>query len=333
VGFRRLGRQQVQVQLDCDPAGDLVLHREQVFGVAVEALGPQIRRGFGVDQLGVDTDARAELADAAFQHVMHAQFAADLLRVGSLALERQGGATGDNEHALDARQVGGQVLGQGVGEILLLGVVRQVHERQDDDRQARRRRRQQAGQTNWRRVDRIGAHRPGDILQLLLAEVAERDVEPSGAVLLHPRRDADAAGLGQPFQPCRDIDAIAEDVAILDDHVALVNTDPPLDPLVFRGIGISLGHLVLDRNRTCDGLNDAQKLAQDAVAGRLENAALMLGDLRVNQFAAQRLDACQRAGLILTHESAVSRDIGREDGGEPALDPIRRSSLHGALPD
>ena len=36
------------------------------------------------------------------------------------------------------REVGGQIVGEGVGEIVLLGVAAQIGERQHDDRQARR---------------------------------------------------------------------------------------------------------------------------------------------------------------------------------------------------
>ena len=47
---------QLIVELDCDPAGDLILQREQIAHVTVEPLGPEMRIGLGVDQLGVDAD-------------------------------------------------------------------------------------------------------------------------------------------------------------------------------------------------------------------------------------------------------------------------------------
>ena len=49
----RLGDHQLNVQCGCDTAHNLVLQGEEVDG-AVEALGPQVRVGLGVDQLGVD---------------------------------------------------------------------------------------------------------------------------------------------------------------------------------------------------------------------------------------------------------------------------------------
>ena len=45
-------------------------------------------------------------------------------------------------------------------------------------------------------------------------------------------RDADAAGLGQRLQPGRDIDAVAEEIAALDDDVAEIDADAQADPPV-----------------------------------------------------------------------------------------------------
>src|SRR5215208_1261471 len=40
----------------------------------------------------------------------------------------------------------------------------------------------------------------------------------------------------------------------------------------------------------------------------------------------------RRAGLILAHQPAVTHHVCDENGGKPALYPIRRSTLHGAPP-
>ena len=73
------------------------------------------------------------------QHIARAQFAADLLRIGRLALVAEGAVAGDHHRAGDARQIGRQIVGDAVGEIVLLGIVTQIREGQDDNRQARRR--------------------------------------------------------------------------------------------------------------------------------------------------------------------------------------------------
>src|SRR5215472_15132085 len=56
-------------------------------------------------------------------------------------------------------------------------------------------------------------------------ELARIIDEPARSILLNAGRDADAARLGQSFEPGGDIDAVPKDVAILDDDVAHVDAD------------------------------------------------------------------------------------------------------------
>src|SRR5262249_43456249 len=100
--------------------------------------------------------------------------------------------------------------------------------------------------------------------------------------------------------------------------------DPKRDPLVLGNSGIAFGYPALHRNCACDRFDDARELDQDGVAGGLDNAALVLGNLRVDQFAAYGLEPRESADLILPHEAAVPCDIGREDCRQPALDPLTR---------
>ena len=97
-----------------------------------------MRIGFGVDQLGSDADPVSRPLDASFQHIAHAQLAADLFGVDALALVGECGIARDHEHVGDPRQIGREILGNPVCEILLVGVVAKVGEREHDDRQARR---------------------------------------------------------------------------------------------------------------------------------------------------------------------------------------------------
>ena len=93
-------------------------------------------------------------------------------------------------------------------------------------------------------------------------------------------RDADAARFGHPFQPRRDIHPVAVNVAVLDDDVAEIDADPEDDPLVFGRPRVALIHAPLHCDGAGDSFDDARELDQDAVACRLDDAALVLGDLR-----------------------------------------------------
>ena len=64
--------------------------------IAVEAVGPQVLAGGAVDQLRIDPDAVAGLANAAFEDVADAQLLRHLVHLGVLALEAEGGVAGDD---------------------------------------------------------------------------------------------------------------------------------------------------------------------------------------------------------------------------------------------
>jgi len=44
----------------------------------------------------------------------------------------------------------------------------------------------------------------------------------------------------------------------------------------------------------------------------------MFGDFRIDEFAAQRFEAFERAFLVRPHQPRIPRDIGGEDRGETA---------------
>jgi hypothetical protein len=79
-----------------------------------------------------------------------------------------------------------------------------------------------------------------------------------------------------------------------------------------------MSHRLLHCDRAAHGIDNARKLHQQAVAGGLDDAAMMLGDLRIEEFAAQRLEAFERAFLVRPHQPRIPRHIGGEDRGETA---------------
>ena len=80
----------------------LVLKLEDVFERAVEAIGPEMRAGDRIDQLRGDAHPVAALAHRAFEHVAHAEFAADLLHVDGLPFVGEARIAGDHEQPADA---------------------------------------------------------------------------------------------------------------------------------------------------------------------------------------------------------------------------------------
>ena len=108
------------------------------------------------------------------------------------------------------------------------------------------------------------------------------------------------------------------DVVALDDHVAEIDADAEFDAAIRRDAGVPLGHRLLHRDRAAHRIDDAGKFDQQAVTGGLDDTAAVLGDLRIEKLAAQRLEAFERAFLVRPHQPRIPRHIGGEDRGETA---------------
>ena len=140
------------------------------------------------------------------------------------------------------------------------------------------------------------------------------EIEPSLDLPVGVLRQADRAGLGDPFEPRGDIDPVAHQIAVafLDD-VAEMDADAELDAALGRQPGVALDHAVLNFDRAAHGVDHAVELDQRAVAGALDDAAMMKGDGRVDQVAAQRPQPRERALLVRAREPAVADNVGGQD--------------------
>jgi hypothetical protein len=98
-------------------------------------------------------------------------------------------------------------------------------------------------------------------------------------------RNADAARLRQPLQPCGHVDAVAVNVAAIGDHVAEIDPDAKPQAALLGEIQIAVGHRALDFGGAAHRVDDAGEFRQHAVAGGLDDPAMMLADLRIDQFA------------------------------------------------
>ena len=129
----RLSADQLEIECDGDAGRDLILQREQVGGIALEPLRPQMRIGLGVDQLRVDADLVARAAHAPFEHIADRKLAADLFGVDRFVSVGESSVARDHDHVGEPRQVGRDVVGNGIAEILLVGVGAEVDKGQHDD--------------------------------------------------------------------------------------------------------------------------------------------------------------------------------------------------------
>ncbi len=137
------------------------------------------------------------------------------------------------------------------------------------------------------------------------------------------RGQADAADLGELLDARGDVDAVAEDVAILENDVAEIDADAEFYAPVGGDVGIAPPHAVLDLDRRAHGVGDALKLDQHAVTRRLDDAAAVLVDHRIDQLDAMGAQPRERAAFVQLHEPAVADHVRGHDGSEAVFHASR----------
>ena len=137
-------------------------------------------------------------------------------------------------------------------------------------------------------IKRIDPDRLGDVLELGRAEIGDGEIEPPLDLPIGVLGETDRARLGDALQPRGDIDAVAHQIAVrLLDHVAEMDANPEFDARSARHASVALDHAVLDFNGAAHCVDHTAELDDDAVAGALDDAAVMRGDRGINQIAAQ----------------------------------------------
>src|SRR5262249_25654827 len=112
-----------------DCARDFILNSEDVAQLAVIPLGPAMGSRHGIDELCVDANTVASSADAALEHIAHAELACDLADVGCLSFVLKSRISRDHQEFGEPRQFGDDVLGDAVAEVLLLYITAEISER------------------------------------------------------------------------------------------------------------------------------------------------------------------------------------------------------------
>ena len=124
----------------------------------------------------------------------------------------------------------------------------------------------------------------------------------------------DRAGPGDPFQSRGDIDAVAHQIAVaLLDDIAQMNADAKFDALFERDPRVALDHGVLHFERAAYRVDDAAELDDAAVAGALDDAAMVHGDCGINQIAAQRAQSRQGSIFVRASQPAIADHIRDQD--------------------
>lgn len=101
---------------------DFVLNRENIFQLAIVALGPQVVAVGDIDELCCDAKPLSRTADASFENCFDIELSSNLANVEIAAPEAECRRARDHAKAAQARQCIDQLFGQSVAEIFLLCV-------------------------------------------------------------------------------------------------------------------------------------------------------------------------------------------------------------------
>ncbi len=143
-----------------------------------------------------------------------------------------------------------------------------------------------------------------------MAEVSDRQIEPSLDLPIGVLRQTDRPGRGNAFKPGGDVDAVAHQIAVaLLNHVAQMNSDPVFDAALRRQAGVALDEAILHFNGAAYRVDHAAKLNEAAVPGTLDDASVMGVNGGIDQIAAQPPQPRQCAILVRPREPTVADDI------------------------
>ncbi len=127
-------------------------------------------------------------------------------------------------------------------------------------------------------ADAIDAHRSVDVFEVLQPRIHIFRIDTSFDLSERIFGKANTAGFRQTFDPGRNIYPIAKDVIGLNDHIADIESDPELDPLVTRDHGIPSPHARLNGNCTPHRIDDTRELGQQTITGGLHDPPLVVRD-------------------------------------------------------
>ena len=152
-----VGRQS-GLERDCNPFGNVTLDGKDIRQLAIERLRPDVRISRGINQLRDDAQPIRRASNAALDDVRDTELRRDLLRalVGFLIAHHRGAR--DHLEASDLRELGDDVLGDTVAEVLIVCAGAHVRQRQHGDRRLARCRRHPSVRFGRERRVECGEH-------------------------------------------------------------------------------------------------------------------------------------------------------------------------------
>ena len=165
---------------------------------------------------------------------------------------------------------------------------------------------------SWHHLTTPRAHWLGNILQILRTHIVEQQVYLPPNLPLRIIGDADAAWLSDSLKTRCNVDAITEDIVVIDDNVSDVYSDADFIPHFLRHGDDLLSHPGLNHSSASRCVDSTGELDEHTVPSRLHDTPAVGGDGRINPCFSDRLELGQRAFLVDPHETAIPGHIRGE---------------------
>src|SRR5215472_5258030 len=167
-------------------------------------------------------------------------------------------------------------------------------------------------------ADAVDPHWPGDVFDLLFAQIMKRKRKPAAYVIVNSIGQEHPAWLGQSLNSRSDIDAIPVQIVVFDDHVTQIDPNPEVNTIIHLDAGVPSIYCLLDLDRTPHSIDDTGKFDQQAIPCGLDDPSMVLGDFGINEFATQSFEALKGAFFVRPHQPRVTGNISGKDRGETA---------------
>jgi hypothetical protein len=162
-------------------------------------------------------------------------------------------------------------------------------------------------------------HRLGNILEGLRSHIITGNLDLAPNLPIGIIGHEDAARFGDALKAGGNVDAIAEDVVVIENDVADVNADAEFDPLDLRHIDILFSHAALNFDGTAYGIHDAPELNEGAVPCILDDTSVMLNDFGIEKLLSKSFQLRQRAFFVDPYQAARASDIRRQNSRQSPL--------------
>src|SRR5262245_31143272 len=110
-------------------------------------------------------------------------------------------------------------------------------------------------------------------------------------------------------------------------EIADIDAHAKLEPLVGWHVLVSLDHRALDLDRAPQRIDDASKQGEQPIARRPRDPTTMLLDLGFDELAVMGVQLREGALIVGTYQTAITGDIGHQDGHQSPLDLLAAHSF------